>query len=221
MKTSGIYQIQSIIKPEKIYIGSAKNIDRRRKEHFRALRRGGHDNPKLQSHYNMYGESDLIFSLLLGCDECDLLKVEQYFIDTYNPWFNICKNATNCIGRVFSDETIDKMKKSHLGQIPWNKGMKNPYSKETTEQISKSLKEYFKTDEGLKAIEASVERNKNYKASKETLEKRSNSMKGKNTWAKNFPSPMKGKKLSQETIDKRTATFKKNREIKKQLLKTQ
>jgi hypothetical protein len=34
MKISGIYKIQSIVKPERIYIGSANNINKRRTNHL-------------------------------------------------------------------------------------------------------------------------------------------------------------------------------------------
>ena len=82
-KVSGIYKIQSLSHPERCYIGSAVNIDKRKKEHLNNLRKNKHANKKLQSHFNKYGETDLSFSLLLGCGKEDLIKNEQYFIDSY------------------------------------------------------------------------------------------------------------------------------------------
>jgi group I intron endonuclease len=98
MKISGIYQIQSKIKPERIYIGSAININSRWNMHLFRLRKKEHHSIKLQNHYNKYRESDLQFSVLLGCDKGDLIKIEQYFIDSYNPWFNIAKKAGSALG---------------------------------------------------------------------------------------------------------------------------
>lgn len=216
MKISGIYKIQSIIKPERSYIGSASSIDRRWKVHLMQLRKGIHHSVKMQRHYNKYGECDLMFTVLLGCDNNReyLLTTEQFFIDSHNPYFNTCKVAGSCFGRRQSDKmkrdmsnrlkgnkinngrvasliTRQKMSESqkarHLlknkervlvikeprirkpnippsrkgikltedhkaklrgrkiseetriklkGRTPWNKGKKNPYSKETIEKMS-------------------------------------------------------------------------------------
>ena len=112
IKISAIYRIQSKIKPERCYIGSAVSIDQRWILHLSRLRRNVHDNKKLQAHFNKYGESDLQFSILLGCEKEDLLKIEQYFIDSYNPWFNHCKKAGSRLGLKASSETKAKMSKS-------------------------------------------------------------------------------------------------------------
>jgi len=95
---SAIYKIQSLIKPERVYIGSAINIGNRWNIHLFKLRRKEHHSLKLQNHFNKYGEADLQFSILLGCDKEDLIKTEQYFIDSYKPWFNICQFAGSPLG---------------------------------------------------------------------------------------------------------------------------
>ena len=172
MNISGIYKIQSIIKPNRIYIGSAINIDRRWHDHLRLLRKNKQPNLKLQNHYNKYGESDLQFSILLGCDKEDLLKIEQYFIESYKPWFNICIKANSQIGLKRSDETKLKLSISHKGKTTWNKGKTGIYSEETRKKIS----------DCQKGRHNSVESNF----------KRSESMKGKNIW-------LKGRKLSEQT----------------------
>ena len=76
MKLPGIYQIQSKIKPQRIYIGSAINIQKRWWMHLFDLRKNKHSSSKLQRHYDKYGESDLQFSILLGCEKENLIKVE-------------------------------------------------------------------------------------------------------------------------------------------------
>jgi group I intron endonuclease len=98
MNDIGIYKIHSISKPERVYIGSSVNITRRWREHILCLRKKNHESPKLQNHYNKHGEVDLQFSILLGCEKEDLLKIEQYFIDSYNPWFNTCRKASHSLG---------------------------------------------------------------------------------------------------------------------------
>lgn len=53
--TSGIYQIQSKIKPERIYIGSTINVKKRESIHLGNLKRNKHHSHKLQRHYNKFG----------------------------------------------------------------------------------------------------------------------------------------------------------------------
>lgn len=98
MKISGIYKIESKLKPERIYIGSTININIRWNKHLTDLKKNRHHSIKLQNHYNKYGESDLQFSILVECEKENLLKIEQEFIDSYKPYFNICPIAGNCTG---------------------------------------------------------------------------------------------------------------------------
>lgn len=128
MKLSGIYKIQSKIKPERIYIGSSANIHKRWGQHLLALRHNRHSNAKLQHHFNKYGKVDLVFSILIGCDEQDLICTEQFYIDVHNPFFNICKVAGCTRGRIISDETKRKIgdakkgNKYSVGRVSWIKG---------------------------------------------------------------------------------------------------
>jgi len=110
MKISGIYKIQSAIKPNRVYIGSAVNINHRWNCHLSDLRKNKHHSKKLQNHLNKYGESDLLFSILLGCPKEDLIKNEQYFLDSYKPYFNICQIASSQFGLKRSEETKNKMR---------------------------------------------------------------------------------------------------------------
>jgi len=107
----GIYKIQSIIKPNKVYIGSSIIIHRRWWTHLRQLKSSNHPNIKLQRHFNKYGETDLQFSILLECDKEKLIIKEQCFLNVYQPYFNICKKAYSCLGRQMSEETKQKMRK--------------------------------------------------------------------------------------------------------------
>jgi group I intron endonuclease len=150
MKISGIYQIQSKHKPERIYIGSAINISERWRLHLLHLKRNTHHSKKLQNHFNKYGECDLLFSIILGCDKIDLLKTEQYFLDSYNPFFNIAKIAGSCLGikrpgrtspnkgKTFNEEWRKHMKENSgtRGIEPFNKGKQ--LSIETKKKISES-----------------------------------------------------------------------------------
>lgn len=110
MKIPGIYMIQSIVKPEKVYIGSAVNLNYRWINHVSKLKSNTHANRKLQNHFNKYGESDLIFIVIEPCLPEFLLIREQYYIDSLDPWFNICPIAGSSLGIKRTHRYIEKMK---------------------------------------------------------------------------------------------------------------
>ena len=137
MKISGIYQIQSKIKPERIYIGSAINIQKRWWVHLQQLKSNKHHSKKLQWHYNKYGKFDLVFSILIGCNKEDLINNEQIYIDSYNPYFNSCKTAGSQLGMKQSKESNYKRRIALLGEKNHNYGKE--LSKEHRKKLSKSL----------------------------------------------------------------------------------
>jgi group I intron endonuclease len=149
----GIYKIQSSVKPSRSYIGSAVNITERWRKHINDLQLSKHCNSKLQNHYNKYGISDLQFSVLIECSlEC-LLETEQCFLDSNNPFFNICKIAGRTTGYKHSESAREKMRgpktpshkrklsEAKKGKSPWNKGRHDlpPQSEETRKKKSKAL----------------------------------------------------------------------------------
>jgi group I intron endonuclease len=149
----GIYKIQSIIKPSRIYIGSAVNITERWRKHLNDLQLCKHCNSRLQNHFNKYGVADLQFSVLIECFLEDLIKNEQCFIDSNNPFFNICKIAGSTLGYKHPENVRKKMRgpktaahklklsKARLGKEPWNKGRRDlpPQSEENRKKKSAAL----------------------------------------------------------------------------------
>jgi len=122
MTQSGIYKLQSKCKPGRVYIGSSCNLLKRKQTHFISLRHGTHHSRKLQNHFNKYGESDLVFSVITTCERDELIQKEQFYIDSYNPWFNTRRLAESNIGVVKTDSTRSKISNSLKGNVPWNKG---------------------------------------------------------------------------------------------------
>lgn len=118
---TGIYQIQSKIKPNRIYIGSAVDITNRWASHLSELKKNKHDNGKLQNHYNKYGKDDLLFSIITLCNREELIPInkiirpEQFFIWAYDPWFNICKKAGSQLGVKRSNITKQKIRNAKIG----------------------------------------------------------------------------------------------------------
>jgi group I intron endonuclease len=115
MKISGIYQIQSKIKPERIYIGSAVSIHRRWGDHLSLLKKQKHENARLQNHYNKYGKNDLVFSILIGCAKDDLIITEQFYIDSKKCWFNLCQKAGSTFGLKHTDQSRENNRLARLG----------------------------------------------------------------------------------------------------------
>lgn len=142
IKISCIYIIKSILKPERIYIGSARDFKMRKGTHLHELRNNYHGNGKLQNHYNKYGESDLSFEVIeIVSNPFELLSREQFFINSMNPFFNICKIAGSRIGvkvktkRIVSLETRGKISKANKGKYR-REGYR--HSQETIEKMRKS-----------------------------------------------------------------------------------
>jgi group I intron endonuclease len=211
MNIPGIYKIESKIKPERVYIGSSMNIAKRWAYHLRNLRKDKHHSKKLQRHFNKYGESDLQFSILLGCDKVDLLKTEQYFIDSYKPYFNAAKIAGSPGNFKQSDEAKRKISEAFKGEKNPNYGKK--FSKEHRQKLSESMKGRKGNNAGKKMSEEVKRKisesrkgksnpHKGYPASQETREKLSASLKGRVPWNKGKPNPHSGNKMSDETKEK-------------------
>src|SRR5688572_20087240 len=140
MKTSCIYAIQSKVKPNRIYVGSAINFYQRRHCHLSQLKLGQHGNIKLVRHVNKYGLSDLKFIIVEEIDNViNLIPREQHYIDLLNPYFNIDKIAGSRLGSKVTrrwnhtDETRKKMSESAKGITKRKAGFR--HSKETIEKM--------------------------------------------------------------------------------------
>jgi len=117
MKVTGIYKIESKLKPERVYTGSAVNMKQRWIRHLSDLKLNKHHSIKLQRHYNKYGQSDLIFIIIELCFPEFLTAREQYYINKLKPYFNICKIAGSSLGRNVSEETRKKLSESNKKPI--------------------------------------------------------------------------------------------------------
>lgn len=78
----GIYQILHK-ESNKRYIGSSKNLYKRKWEHLKRLRTNKHCNKYLQSAWNKYGESSFEIKTILICEIKDLLFYEDLIIKGY------------------------------------------------------------------------------------------------------------------------------------------
>lgn len=97
---SCVYAITNTVNG-KMYIGSTKNFETRKKQHLYYLRKGSHINIILQRSFNKHGEDSFIFSVLEEVDQQLLLDTESTYINQYNTkcnGYNIADaNGGDCI----------------------------------------------------------------------------------------------------------------------------
>ena len=179
----GIYRIRNQVNG-KCYIGSTKNLQKRRRGHFGALRRGKHHNIFLQRAFNKYRKIAFVFEILEQVDAENLIGREQHYLDTLSPEYNISPTAGTCLGCHPSPETRQKMSKAHKGK---------PVTEEHRRKLSEALKGRRHSEEHRrKNSEAHVghsvstetrrkmsEAHKDSRASEETKWKMSAALKGK------------------------------------------
>ena len=198
---TGIYFIKSKCK-ERIYVGSSMDIEDRLKKHKRMLINNKHHSRKLQNHCNKYGINDLEFvPMVIGVKPEELIQLEQDYIDTLKPYFNICPTAGSNLGFKHSEASKQKMSKSGKGKI-------------ITEEVRKKIGEANKgkkrsdeTKQKLSEINKGKYTKENHpcygkKCSKETKRKIREKHKGKHLseeHKKKLSESHKGKNASRET----------------------
>ena len=162
---TGIYKIINLI-TEKVYVGSAVNIDKRWYNHKSLLSNNKNKLPKLQNSVNKHGLENFIFEIIEECPKEILIEREQYwmdFFDSYKNGYNSRPIASSNLGMVYSKETREKISKSHIGKHA---------SDESKKKMSDYWKNYYKTN-------TIHNKGKTQETSKETREKISKSLKGR------------------------------------------
>lgn len=115
---SGAYQIVNEVNG-KSYVGSSKNIDARWSAH-----RGSFKLPKMPTEsllwraVQKYGIENFTFIVLEECEptKTALLALEQHYIDTLNPEYNIMRVAGSRLGSKQSEEVKEKVRQANLGR---------------------------------------------------------------------------------------------------------
>jgi group I intron endonuclease len=161
-----IYTIKNLDNA-KMYVGSSKEIERRKTNHWYQLSHGKHINPHLQNAWNKHGEHAFVFSILEVIDDPSYLSErEQWWLDHLTPFdeygYNIRKDASDgrrgtinpeevrrkisatLTGRERSKEHCQNIAKARTGVS--RKGMKGgwKHSEETKARMGEARKgKYF------------------------------------------------------------------------------
>lgn len=116
MKIKAIYKIKNL-KTGEFYIGSTVDFNYRIYCHLRDLRNNSHHSIILQNSWNKNKEESFIFGIIEEIsDHKELLIKEQFYINSLNPKYNICKIAGSPLGVKHTIEARLNMSKAHLGK---------------------------------------------------------------------------------------------------------
>jgi group I intron endonuclease len=201
MRTWYIYKITNLLN-DKSYVG--QHITNKKPLKDKYMGSGFYLKSSIKKHGLQNFKKEILISELTSQFAANIF--EEYFIKKeetlYPKGYNL---LGSCIQVEFSKATLEKMSKSHKGQVSHNKG-KN-LSEETKKKISKTLK-------------GRVSPKKGKKMSEEQKQKISLTSKGRTAWnkgkqmSKEFKEECrkrnKGKKHSKETIEK-LAKFRKGK----------
>jgi group I intron endonuclease len=115
---TGIYEIRNDVTGER-YIGSSRRLGKRLADHKQQLRRGIHENKRLQEAWNATPEL-FTFSVLLITDTKSIIFYEQLLIDFYKPTYNLAPRANGYGRSQFTETQIREMRRLR------REGMKMP-----------------------------------------------------------------------------------------------
>lgn len=119
----GVYAIVNKVFPERMYIGSSKNVEERINQHFSQLKRGEHYNLGLQKDYDWNGDGKDDFSVFFlerVIDKQCLHKIEDNWIQKFldaghylynNTTFRTPYLITSTDFRIHRDDNLNENKR--------------------------------------------------------------------------------------------------------------
>jgi len=119
----------------KFYIGSTSNLIKRYYTHINHIRTGKNSCVKLIRAVNKYGEENFTFEIVCECPIEEVLKIEQRYIDSLKPHYNVAKIAGSNLGIKRTEEV--KLKKSASQKENWKD---ESYRVKHLENLSKNWK---------------------------------------------------------------------------------
>lgn len=107
---SGIYKIENVVDGKK-YVGSSKNLNKRRATHWRSLRNNKHHNEYLQRAFNLYGEDNFKFveiKVVNNPTPSLLFIYESWYTNLLSPEYNLGGiGGGDCISNLPEDKKLE------------------------------------------------------------------------------------------------------------------
>ena len=158
----GIYSITNLSNGKK-YIGQARDIEDRWKNHIWKLNTNKHCNKYLQNAWSKYGQDNFKFEIICLCTEDKLNDLEIQFISTYNSFckgngYNLTLGGEGTTGHKLSEEA-----KQIIGQAQKGKTISQEQRDNLSQQFSGSGNPFY----GLKHTEETKEKISEYRKLKE------------------------------------------------------
>jgi group I intron endonuclease len=128
---TGVYRITNTV-TDRVYIGSAVNVEKRLTHHQQRLSVGKHENGHLQRSWDKHGRGVFVFEPLVECSIETRKEREQRFIDAYVehdlPLYNMRPSLGSPEKFRFrhTEETKAKLRLAALGRtgVPWTEWMR-------------------------------------------------------------------------------------------------
>lgn len=202
-KIIGIYRITSPI--GRVYIGQSRNIRHRMRVYRNTSAKGQF---RLRNSILKYGIENHTFEILCICSIEELNDLECHYIkinDSFNTEHGLNLKMGGDVELKISDETRKKQSESHIGHIPWNKGIK--YSPERVEQMriistGRKWTDEQKAKPRKPLPKRTPEQNKNNADARRGQKRTPEQIQEIKDRYIDKPSPLKGRPRSPETIQK-------------------
>jgi group I intron endonuclease len=119
------------------YVGSAEDIKRRLNSYYSISYLKRESSMYICRALLKHGYSSFGLSILEYCSVENLIQREQYYIDTLEPEYNICKTAGSTLGKTHSEEAKGRISSTKKGT---NQGKNNSFfGKFHTEESRKKM----------------------------------------------------------------------------------
>lgn len=166
----GIYRIINKLPNKagicKCYVGSAVDLEYRKRQHFNFLKRDKHPNKHFQNAYNRDGNDNFLFEIIEEVEfnedketlKNNLLEREQYWMDVLKVCdrkygYNICPTAGNVMGIIAWNKGVPMSEEQKIKLSNAHKGKK--LSKETIDKRLKTMEGYKHSEETIAKIKSS------------------------------------------------------------------
>jgi len=120
---SGIYMWTNLFTSQS-YVGSAEDIKRRLNSYYSISYLKRESSMYICRALLKHGYSSFGLSILEYCSVENLIQREQYYIDTLEPEYNICKTAGSTLGKTHSEEAKGRISSTKKGT---NQGKNNSF----------------------------------------------------------------------------------------------